>query len=488
MSATFIATTPRGSYNALKYQGILVTECFEQISATLSKNLGPGFAAIFAQPFHTQSGEDIDWYSAAVGPVVALSSLPEARQQEIKQSLAASGAAIAQLAAALKQSPDHTSVTRGHILELALTYPAFDNVYVVGAQPVITYWGFVPASMGVAPQDLMRAGVVKEGNAPPAQQPPALQQAQAEELVLSAPGPQREAEPQPASAWPAQPKPHEPERHLREGMPIWLRGLLWALLALALTLLLLFLLSRIPQENLPEAFKGCAGKPAPTAPPAPTLSPEASPELAAAMGQEAALRKRLQELRLLLMRKAANCQKPPENKPAEKPAPQPEVKPELKPEIKPEVKPEVKPEIKPEVKPEVKPEEPKPNQPLSIPPRAAEEKDLSFLKGCWINSSKLYSRGGSSGQIEAEYCFDEAGNGSRSITQQDGSRCAGPVRARFTSGGQLSITADGAPCNQGRGVYVPQRVECSGQGNATNCVGREEGDNSGKWKAEFRRK
>ena len=75
MSSTFIATTPRASYNAMRYQGILVTDSYAQLRAMLEKNLSPQHALLLAEPMHEASGDSIDWYTSAPGTPVPLESL-----------------------------------------------------------------------------------------------------------------------------------------------------------------------------------------------------------------------------------------------------------------------------------------------------------------------------------------------------------------------------------------------------------------------------
>ena len=52
MSSTFIATTARGSFDAMRFQGILVTESHAQLASMLEKNLSREHALLFAEPVH----------------------------------------------------------------------------------------------------------------------------------------------------------------------------------------------------------------------------------------------------------------------------------------------------------------------------------------------------------------------------------------------------------------------------------------------------
>ena len=208
------------------------------------------------------------------------------------------------------------------------------------------------------------------------------------------------------------------------------------------------------------------------------------------------------ELALLwrqLQERAAQCKPatPPvaEKKPAPV-APEPEVvtpffgeTPATPPEpVKPKEQP--KPQPKPKVEP--KPvEQPKPqpqkkkNEDLNIPKDAAKKNDLSFLEGCWTSETGLYSHP-SNEPIVAEYCFDKSGKGRRFVRERNGQVCSGTATARF-QGGNLQFESNQARCPRG-GTYVPQKVECTGSENTTQCKGRELGGANHKWDARFRRK
>jgi hypothetical protein len=308
----------------------------------------------------------------------------------------------------------------------------------------------------------------------------------------------------------------------------WLGFLPPLLIGLIAAFLLLFLISQMP---------GCSGTPpglstereqletppsAPSGESAPLLlTPQQELALGDEKQREAQLRARLDQLRYELMLRAAKCtENTPQEPQTPRTPPEPpwntekppmsdllpqtqdpaEVKPEI--EIKPEL--EVKPEEKPDKRPErieepvQKPEEksveepkaetehkPEAGDPLAIPPDAAENKDLSFLKGCWVSTTDLYNFD-SKEPITVQYCFDENGKGTRTVREKDGSRCAGPLQARFDSSEKLVIDGSSAACNNG-GRFVPQRVQCSGQGNSTQCYGKELSEKGLEWKANFRR-
>jgi hypothetical protein len=512
MASTFIVTIPKAEYNPLLYQGIQVASSYPQLQAIITNNLSAAHAAIFAQPFSTQVGDDIDWYSQTSGPAANLTTLPPERQQQIKAHLQQMGAEIAELARTMQNSPDPSRATSGHILELALRYPAFENVYLVGDQPVITCWGFVPARSGASPQDLMRTGEAMPS--PPA--PPSA----------PAPAPTPSSAPAPLAAAGAKPPPSRPLQFISSQFiwPAWLKKLLVILLGILSATLILYLLGHIPgcSFNLPF-LRGGAGaeitppsnsiaRPAAPSPVSPTAPSPAAPSAAPAamealVRQEAELREKLRSLNNQLILYANQCQvKPPgasappadapappttqpENLPLRNTAPQPSAQPPQMESLLPrtqapsvpeviEVTPEVI-KVKPEI--EIAPSD----RPLNIPPEASSRNDFGFLHGCWVNSSSLYNQSNSA-PLLTQYCFDENGKGSRTIQQPDGGLCTGSLQASFDNSGNLLLQAGAANCAAG-GQYIPQRIECRGSGESTNCQGREQGQDK-QWQATFRRR
>ena len=115
----------------------------------------------------------------------------------------------------------------------------------------------------------------------------------------------------------------------------------------------------------------------------------------------------------------------------EKPAPEPEAKPEEKAET-----PFFGSDVQPDEKAEAKKDEA-----LKIPDSAADNKDMSFLKGCWRSETDLVNDTGE--KIVGEYCFDSRGKGTRTIYEKNGDKCTGSATARF-SGKSLDIGAGAA--------------------------------------------
>ena len=502
MSATFIATTRRGDYNAMRYQGILVTDSYAQLASMLEKRLTPEHALFFAEPVHDASGETIDWYTTAEGAPVPLASLPEDEQNAARERIKALASDIDALAVSLKEDENASRNIRGNILALALRYPGTDHIYVAGSQPVLTCWGFMPGTIGAQPEDLMRLGAALPvaATAAPAGAP------------ISAPGPATATAAVAVSRFP------------------WWRALLSFLLGLLLLAALFFLAGLLfgpggcaAPGTLPA---GCSSTTPPGCAPAvvpdekrdekketPEPGPEAVPDpgkvslLTAEQEKEATLRRQLDDLRKQLEARAALCVRTPPEPPKEDPKPEEPEPEEPKEEIQPPSLAELMPTTPDPPKEEPKPDPPKPDpkpvepkqekkpepkqkkgEDMRIPESAKKNKDVSFLEGCWDSDPGLVSM--NTGEpIDVKYCFDANGRGTRSITMtRSKDRCAGSVRAQFDALGNLIINADGAPCGRGSS-FVPQDVQCTqatGGGKAT-CYGQERGGKRNKWDAKFRR-
>ena len=487
MAGAFITTSRRGLLRPLACQGIFVTDCFHQIS-TLLQGLGPEHAALLAEPVHGAGGtanEAIDWYADAscgqAAPAPLASLPPEQRAAALLR--------IQQLATDIRRKADELTTggdahhaLSGEMLGLALQHPAEEDIWMVGAQPVVINWGFAPGTVGAQPVDLSRLGTA------PAVMPVTAAPVAPEPVVTAIP----------VAAAP------------RRGCLPWLLPLLLLLLLLAL---LLASLGIIPLP-LPA---GCS------------LLPPEDPRLADARAKERNLLEDMEKLRGQLAERAALCRpatpaKPdpapvtppapepqaevpmvveepkeePQSEPflamtPEEPAPKAEPKPQPKPKPEPAPAPKAEPVPKPEPAPvpkaEPKPEpkaKPKKNDPLSIPDDAKKNKDMAFLEGCWRSETDLFNSR-THEKLVAEYCFDKHGKGRRIIREKNGQVCNGGVTARFGADGALLMDSDQAHCARG-GNYVPQRVECTGNNTSTNCKGNELGGRRNKWDARFYRK
>ena len=449
-----IAVSLRGQMRALASQGIFATDCYEQLKAILQQKLGADHAALLAEPQHNAEGNSVDWYAEGSGPAVPLTELSEPEAQALRAQAGALAADIAGLANDMTADAQARQALSGQLLRIALQHPADEDIWSVNGKPVLINWGFAPGSVGAQPQDLTRLG----GVLPPA--PPA---------PVAAPVP----------------VPVAP----RSGCLPWL-------LPLLLLLLLLWLLGAalgLLPSPLPA---GCM--------PVDRSALEAEKQKASANEDQLALLWRQLQERAALCKPVTPPVTPPtpkvEPKKEEAKQPEPEVvepffgeTPVEPPKVAEAPKPQPKPKPEPKQEPpKVEPpkqEPPKPapkkNDNLAIPEDAAKKNDLTFLEGCWTSETGLYSHP-SNEPIIAEYCFDKSGKGRRFVRERNGQVCSGSASARF-QGNQLQFDSSQARCPRG-GTYVPQKVECNGQENSTQCKGRELGGANLKWDARFKRK
>lgn len=529
MNRTHIASTPRSQLNALRFQGILVSDNYAQLSSMLERNLSPEHARFFAEPVQDADAATVDWYSQAPGELVPLSAVPPEKQAAARTAIQKIASEISAFADSLKADSQGSKAVRGNILALALSYPSEEYIYMAGEQPVLTGWGYTSATMGMEPEPLIRLGVFVP--------PPASSAASSDE----------------------QPKPPlavAPPQRRGGCLSALLAFLLGLLILLGLYLLLMLLVgpAGCPMlENAPMP-PGCV-KREPVAPVEPADGgrpeegkPEEKPAqeapreeangpstdlvtaLTAETEKEESLRRQIEGLRKQLVARADQCVPPvkpqPEPEPVPEPKPEPPVvsEPEPEPEPEPEEPPslaelmpttpepepepapkpkpkaeapkpkpvekpkaEPKPEPKPKPKPEEKPKTAqKPSKNLVIPKDAARNNDLSFLEGCWTNATTLRD-GRTRKPIRSTYCFDKNGRGTR--TEQGighDLRCRSTASAGFVNG-RLRISATEAICSSGgksRGRYPKEAILCDRTVDGTaNCY---ESQND-RWKAKLQR-
>lgn len=497
-----------------RYQGILVADSYAQITSSISKTLSPEHALFFAEPFQDAGGEAIDWYTGAEGPLVNLMDLPPDRLAAAEAKIQSLASTIEADARSLCESQESSKNIRGNILQLALRYPGREYIFMAGDQPVLTGWGFAPATAGAQVEDLIRFGHATPKPAPAAQ-----------------------AAPDPIAA----PVPPTAARSAKGSDFDWKRALLALLAGLLILLALYFLAGLLFGEagcsgpgisgcsSTPAvssdgggtggsstpgspsggsgaspapggssgsgcaasfpAMGGCSNTPPPAA--APQLSGDGLRELQSEQEKTLSLQRRIEELQRQLALRVAEC---PREQPKEEPLVQ-ENPPQLAdllpttPEAELEPIPEKTPEPPKQPAPPKQPEKPKQQakgQDMEIPKDAAKNNDLSFLEGCWTSETGLHNS--NTGEpIVVTYCFDANGGGTRTINgQQKGDRCVGPVRAKF-QGKNLVFNADGASCGKSGGYYG-QDVNCTqGSNNKAQCTGKERGGKRNTWKARFRR-
>lgn len=167
MRATLIRTVPRATINALAYQGIIPCENYTQIRDTLLRHFGERHAAPFAEPVANKNEGFIDWYVPFEGNVRPYATLDDTEKQAASEQFSKLAADIRAYAQELIAIGDPQKVTRGSILEMALSYPSEEDLFLVDDTPVVTCWGFASGSQGAPICNLCDLRVITPKTQPP---------------------------------------------------------------------------------------------------------------------------------------------------------------------------------------------------------------------------------------------------------------------------------------------------------------------------------
>lgn len=156
MTTTLVTSIKQGDLHPLAYQGLLVYENSYQLLELIRSRLGLSHVLVFAEPMLDAGRQVIDWYCPVQGQIRPFADLLEENKQAIHEYLAVIAADVRNLAETLKANSQRS--LGGELLDLAVLYPGDEWIYLVGEQPVITCWGFGPATLGAQPEDLTRLG------------------------------------------------------------------------------------------------------------------------------------------------------------------------------------------------------------------------------------------------------------------------------------------------------------------------------------------
>ena len=121
--------------------GRTAVSSYEQITRTLRQMFGPAHAALFAEP--SQRAAAIDWYAdvESGGKPVRLSEAPPGIRDPGLERLETLVRDIEAKAVSLQKSDRQDERILGDMLAHALEIPDEDAVFLVGGQPVMTFWG-----------------------------------------------------------------------------------------------------------------------------------------------------------------------------------------------------------------------------------------------------------------------------------------------------------------------------------------------------------
>ncbi len=99
-----------------------------------------------------------------------------------------------------------------------------------------------------------------------------------------------------------------------------------------------------------------------------------------------------------------------------------------------------------------------PSTPAPIPEDAWNQRDASFLEGCWELQTDYRVEHVETHEIRQarswEACFDADGKGRQTLTFDDGTECTGPMLGQFGADGRLQLDDTGdLPCADGFQIF-----------------------------------
>lgn len=476
MTTTLLHSGKTEHFRALGETGQPVYHSALQLRKVISRRL-PGKERHLAIPQRDQQGEEVYWYSAIAGDVIAWSNATEAEREDARIQLEAFRQEVSALSQfpAEGQSGDHEVFTR--LVKWVCHIPDDNFVYLVDGIPVLTFWGFIQPEADRHANPLL---CLYPSAAPRTIQPapPPV------DSVAPAPTPEPEPAPQPVPVAPARP---------------WWRRWWWLLpLALALGLILFGLRacsspgaprlsapsfeSSVPDASFPRSlwqdwdFWPFSGRdvgrlpiPSSGAPALTAQGPDGAPSLPALGGGSA-----MGTPELPTSAQAMPDAPPPDTGLQALPdgQPSPGVLPDASalPEgvMPAELPMSGMPALPPDTSPTAPGTAPPSLEPLTLPTNAPDG-TADFLNGNWRGAGVMDSQTGR--PLQVSYAFEQ-GEGVMYIQRggSAGMTCAGPVSAAM-QGGQLQVEAQQrARCEDGSQYEMP-RVQCHQvEGGTASCA------------------
>lgn len=459
-----------GEMQALGAFGRPVHSLYAQLHAVVSARLSPRHAAVFAEPVLHSSDNRIDWYAPAAGSAVRLSDLPPEQAQAAQATLQQLSAELSALAAELGGSTSDSDQAMGHLIGLALSTPDDSHVFVIGDQPVLTFWGF--ARRGGAAQTTPLHGYGGQA-AQPAAAP----------IAAVAPV-------------------------ARGSLLPWM---MWSFAGLLLLLAILLLMKSLggvdvpglawldgPEETSPSTTDG--PEPIRVAD-ATGNAPVDDSALVAARERERGLRAQLAALESEFEAELAACpvpQAPPAttlipdrdgptivpDRPIDRvdgpdrvvPVPDRDLLDEDVASLDPPTDPDTALDEPATDEPDEATEpEAELGAPLTISEDERQAQDLAALEGDWRTGRSLMDEG-STAPLEIEYSFDANGDGSSTIRLDDGTICTADARAAYNGPGAVVITElDHPACSDGTEFEKSEIVCLIDDDGTTLCEGAQAG-------------
>ena len=125
--------------------------------------IGAGHANLFAEPVRGTTDRSIDWYAPVDGDVTPYADLSTEKRIWFDQELARRRSELRALAHELTGQGREDDTKFGRILDWSLSYPGTDQLFLVGDQPVITFWGFEVPQVASPAGGPLPASALQEG-------------------------------------------------------------------------------------------------------------------------------------------------------------------------------------------------------------------------------------------------------------------------------------------------------------------------------------
>ncbi len=177
MSSDGRARLPTGDHPEFRSLGVHerpVHAWYAQLRRVLETRLGKECADFYAEPVPDRDGFRVDWYAPVAGDARPLDDLPDAERQEVEERIADLLSRLRGLSDAVaSEIRSDADRTRAQIVAQSISFPTREQVFVVGKQPVVTYWGFVRegADRPSTPVFARAAGSGRSVTPPPAPTP-----------------------------------------------------------------------------------------------------------------------------------------------------------------------------------------------------------------------------------------------------------------------------------------------------------------------------
>lgn len=145
MSRVRIVRTPVSAHVPPSGAPVPDIELHRRLQTALRRYLSPATATLLAEPVLSADGSYIDWFTTLNGQPTRLDQLAAGQQNQARRLLQDRIGALADLAQKIGALEPGTDLPDR--LRQAATYPSDDTVYLIGGQPVITFWGYgIPAA------------------------------------------------------------------------------------------------------------------------------------------------------------------------------------------------------------------------------------------------------------------------------------------------------------------------------------------------------